>query len=327
MSYRPILEIIRGNTVESLHFGAIAVSDIDGNLLASWGSTDNPVFLRSAAKPFQAFPFLETGAAAAYDLTAKQIALICSSHAGTDMHVEVVRSIQDATGVNEQDLQCGVHSPLDKATAERLLREVEKLTSNRHNCSGKHTGMLALCRFLDLPTENYLAPEHPVQKMILERVRDFFDLEVKQIVLAVDGCSAPIFAVSLKASSKAYARLADPGRYSESRKKACRDIWEAMTGFPIMVAGENRFDTNLMEIGKGKILAKGGAEGFQAVAIAPDAWGKGNSAIGIAIKVSDGDLEIMPKDLLDQLSERINHKVTSWQKIEVGEIRPSFTLQ
>lgn len=343
MSYRPVVEVVRGGTVESIHYGAIAVTDGEGNLLGSWGSPDESIFLRSAAKPFQALPLLESGAAAAYGLTPEQIALVCASHGGSDKHVDVLHSLQKAAGITENDLQCGVHPPLEGATAERLIRTGVPPTPNRHNCSGKHTGMLTTARYLDAPIGEYLSPDHPVQRKILSGVCEMFDLQKDELILATDGCSAPIFAAPLQAISMAYSRLADPTRFSDPRQQACRQIWKAMTGHPYMVAGEGRFDTILMEIGGGSILAKGGAEGVQAVAIAPNASGKTQPAIGIGIKIADGDralrarqlvtlevlrqLNLVPPSVIEALAEHIQATVSNWRGTKVGSIRPCFTLQ
>jgi L-asparaginase II len=343
MSYRPVVEVVRGGTVESIHYGAIAVTDGEGNLLGSWGRPDDQIFLRSAAKPFQALPLLESGAAAAYRLNPEQIALVCASHGGTDKHVEVLHSLQKAAGVTENDLQCGVHPPLDNATAERLIREGVSPTPNRHNCSGKHTGMLTTSRYLDATIDDYLSPEHPVQRKILSGVSEMFDRQRDELVLGIDGCSAPTFAAPIQTISTAYARLADPTRFSDPRQQACRQIWKAMTEHPYLVAGEGRFDTILMEMGSGSILAKGGAEGVQAVAIAPNASGKTQPAIGIAIKIADGDrasrarplvtlevlrqLKLVPPSMIDALAEHIQFTVSNWRGIKVGSIRPCFTLK
>jgi L-asparaginase II len=158
MVYQPAIEIIRGEIVESIHQAAVAVTDPAGNLLASWGSPETTTYMRSSAKPFQVLPLLERGGMAFFDLSFQEIAVMCSSHSGTDSHLRRVLSIQEKVGISEGDLMCGVHPPTDLETADRLKREGLEPTPNRHNCSGKHSGMLALARLIGAPLDDYILP-------------------------------------------------------------------------------------------------------------------------------------------------------------------------
>ena len=342
-SYQPLIEATRGRIVESIHYGAIAVVDARGNLLASLGDPETVTFLRSSAKPFQALPFVEREGDLHFQFTSQELAVICASHSGTDAHVQVVRAIQAKIGVEEQDLLCGVHKPYDEATATRLERDGLPITPNRHNCSGKHTGMLAHARLRGLPIEDYINPGHPVQQSILQAFAEMCGLEASQVDVGIDGCSAPNFAVPLRNAAYAYARLCDPSGLPPARAQACRRISAAMTGNPFMVAGPARFDTNLMEIASGRLLAKGGAEGYQGIGLLPGALGPGSPALGIAFKVSDGDLggracslaslEILrqlgaiTKQELEALASFGPRALTNWRQITVGQLRPAFTLQ
>ena len=322
-------------------------------------------FLRSSAKPFQALPFIQAGGAAAFELSAAEIALICASHSGTDEHVATVRSIQAKSGVAEADLLCGVHPPLDEATVEALRQRGEEPTPNRHNCSGKHTGMLAYARMegwprgsasligerLTLPSGNafsptadYIDPDHPVQESILQTFAEMCDLSPEQVALGVDGCSAPNFAVPLRNTALAYARLCDPRGLSAARAAACRTITNAMTSHPEMVAGRGRFDTRLMEVGAGRIVAKGGAEGYQALGLMPGALGPASPGVGIAMKISDGDLKGRARpgvslEVLRQLGALSPAQVQAladfgpvspvrnWRGLIVGQARPRLDLR
>ncbi len=196
MSYLPVVELTRGGLVESFHAGALAIADNQGRLIASYGDPDVVTFMRSSAKPFQALPMVETGAAQVYDLTPREIALTCASHQGRDMHAETAASIQDKIGASEADLLCGVHDPGDTETARRMDRAGQALTANRHNCSGKHSGMLVLARHHDWPLDNYVHPEHPVQRLILKTFAELCDLAEADVLVGVDGCSAPPLAAS-----------------------------------------------------------------------------------------------------------------------------------
>jgi len=277
-------------------------------------------------------------------LTPREIAQICASHAGTDMHVEAIRGIQTKIGITEQNLQCGSHPPMDKKTAERLIINGETPTPIRHNCSGKHTGMLAFAKMRGLPLENYLSPEHPIQKDILARFSEMCQIPLNKIGIGTDGCSAPNFSIPLYNAALGYARLCDPHDLPEKRAKACKTITSAMMAYPEMVSGFGRFDTRLMQIGRGKLLVKGGAEGYQAVGILPNLTEASPKGVGIALKLSDGDptgkvraavmLEILRqlgslnKSELDELAEfgPIN-PIFNWRKIDVGESRPVFELR
>jgi L-asparaginase II len=341
--YEPMVEVTRGEIVESLHFGALAVVDVSGRLLASYGDPDTVTYLRSSAKPFQALPFLEMDGDRAFGLSSEEVALMCSSHAGTDEHVRVVQSMQAKTGVSESDLLCGTHPPYDEETAERLRRQGEQPTPNRHNCSGKHTGMLAHARLRGLPIENYIDPSHPVQQMILQTFAEMCGLPAERVEIGVDGCSAPNFAVPLRAAAWAYARLCDPTGLAPKRADACRRITAAMTENPVMVSGAGRFDTRLMELTGGRLVSKGGAEGYQAIGVLPGATGPGSPALGIAFKIADGDgadrarhtaavellrqLGVLTDEQVGSLSDYGTRPVYNWRHLEVGEIRARFALE
>lgn len=352
-TYLPIYEITRGGVTESIHFGAAAVVDASGSLLAWHGDPNAVAFLRSSAKPFQALPFIESGGDQFFHLTSKEIALMCGSHDGSDEHVDVVKSIQSKAGVQESDLLCGVHPLSHPPTVEALRARGEIPTPNRHNCSGKHTGMLAFARMRGLPIADYINPRHPIQQIILETFAELCGLPPEEIQIGVDGCSAPNFAVPLLNAARAVAILCDPRGLSPERAAACRRITQSMLAHPDMIAGAGRFDTRLMEVCQGRVLSKGGAEGYQILGLLPGALGGNSPGVGIAIKISDGDLPIRRPDgsvyhrvrpptaleILRQLGALSKKEltalaefgparpVTNWRKLTVGEARPVFTLE
>lgn len=342
-TYLPLFELTRGETLESVHYGAIAIVDVDGRLVDHHGDANATSFLRSTAKPFQALPFLENGGAEFFNLSAAEIALMCASHSGTDDHAKTLLALQEKTGVSESDLMCGVHPPLHAGTAEAMRQRGEEATQNRHNCSGKHTGMLAFARMQTWPTASYLEPSHPVQQAILQTFSEMCDLSAEQVYLGVDGCSAPNFAVPLANAALAYARLCDPSDLAPARAQACRRISAAMRSHPEMVAGPERFDTRLMAATGGRIVAKGGAEGYQGIGLMPDAISPGSPALGIAIKISDGDLKGRARppvvlEILRQLGALSDSEletlsdygpvtpVYNWRQLEVGQARPNVNL-
>lgn len=361
--YLPIYEVTRGPIVESLHYGAVVISDVDGNLAAWYGDPDARTYLRSSAKPFQVLPFIESGGQAAFQLTPREIAIMCASHSGTDAHVETVKGIQEKADISETELMCGVHPPFHAPTAEAMLQRGEKPSPNRHNCSGKHTGMLAYIKMKSKSPagkdllENataYIDPEHPIQKDILIAFAEMCGLPAERVAVGIDGCSAPNFAVPLRNAALGLARLCDPQKLSGDRAEACRTITRAMSDHPDMVGGPDSFDTHLMELLKGRVICKGGAEGYQALGILPNALGQGSPGLGIAIKISDGDLaghsrasgsafgharpavtlEILRQlhaisdEELETLSDYgPSFPVQNWRKLLVGEGRPCFVLQ
>ncbi len=341
--FSPLVELTRGPLVESIHFGALAIVDASGKMIASVGDPELVANLRSSSKPFQSLPLIENGGPEHFGMTEQEIAITCASHSGTDKHVAVLKTLQAKLGVQETDLQCGIHPAGDEATAEAMLRRGEAPTQNRHNCSGKHTGMLAQCLLNDQPIEDYLNNAHSIQKGIRSTFAEMANMVPEDVLIGIDGCSAPTFGVPLYHAALAYARLSDPSGLPEKRAQALRRIFAAMTTYPDMVAGPGRFDTRLMEVGCGKIVCKGGAEGYQAIGLAQGAFGPGSPAVGITYKVIDGDVSGRARPLigmtvlrqlgaLDEkqlaaLSEFDARPIDNWRHIEVGVIRPAFTLE
>lgn len=341
--YQPIFEATRGRISESLQFGAVAVVDSHGRLLASLGDPQVVTFLRSTAKPFQAMPFIEREGQETYHFNNSEIALMCASHSGTDEHVAAVQGMHQKASLHLEDLQCGAHYPYHEATADAMKVRGETPNAFRHNCSGKHTGMLAHAKMRGLPTGSYLEVDHPVQQEILQTFAEMCDLPPAQVELGIDGCSAPNFASPIFHAALGYARLCDPFGLSASRTKACQVITHAMTSHPEMVGGPGRFDTKLMELGKGRILVKGGAEGYQGIGLLPDALGAGSPGVGIAIKISDGDptgrarhaVSLAILNSLGAISESDPltlaefgpvKTLTNFRKLVIGESRPTFSL-
>lgn len=343
-SFQPVFELTRGRIVESIHFGAAAVVDSRGNLLASLGDPQLVTYLRSSAKPFQALPFIERGGHEKFGLIPREISLMCSSHSGTDEHVEMVKGMQAKIGVNVTDLMCGMHYPIHEATSDAMKVRGELPTPYRHNCSGKHTGMLAHAKLRGAPLENYIDFHHPIQESILDAFAAMCGLPAEKVELGIDGCSAPNFAIPLYNAAFGYARLCDPFEQTPARVAACKTITSAMMAHPDMVGGPGRFDTALMQAGNGRILVKGGAEGFQSVGLLPGAIGPDSPGIGIAIKVSDGDptdrarngvtlailqaLGALTEAQLAQMSTfGPQVELENFRKLKVGISRPAFALR
>lgn len=287
--FEPLVELTRGGIVESIHLGALAAVDSAGNLLTAYGNPDTVSFPRSSMKPFQALPLVENGGVEAFGLTEEELAIICASHTGTDEHVRVLKLIHKKVGLQLSDLQCGVHWPLDKETTYQMRLRGEEPDSYRHNCSGKHSGMLTQAKLLGQSLSDYLTPVHLVQQNIRKAVSSMCGIHRDDMIFGVDGCSAPVYAMPLSSFAGAAAKLVDPGNLDEGRQLACKKIANAMMSYPEMVSGPGQLDTELMKVMHGKLFAKGGAEGYQLIGILPGAIEENSKGIGIAFKIADGD--------------------------------------
>lgn len=338
----PLVEVTRGNIVESRHYGSLAVARPDGTIAFSIGDMTSPVFLRSSSKPFQALPFIESGGVERYGLTDREVAIICSSHSGTDEHVRVLEGLQEKIGIQESMLQCGIHAPFHKETAKTKLLKGEAYHSNQSDCAGKHSGMLAYAKMLGASFDDYIQPSHPVQQAMLKAFAEMCSIPVGDIQLGTDGCSVPVFAVPLTNSAWAYARLCQPDELPEARANACRLITKAMMSNPDMIAGPERFDTDIMAAACGSLVSKVGAEGFYGIGVQPGKVPGTETSLGIAVKIGDGDLTwragcvvvveilkhlgVLSKEQVAELKAYYRGPVYNWRNMEVGEIRPSEEL-
>jgi L-asparaginase II len=281
-SANPVLvEATRGAMVESRHRGAFAVVDAEGRVIASAGDTERPIYARSAIKPLQAIPLVETGAAEAFGLGDAEIALACASHRGEPRHVETVTAWLARIGCSVADLECGTHLPTDERAMAELLGARGTPHAAHNNCSGKHSGFLTLARHLGLPTEGYIRYEHGVQQRMLGTLESMTGLDLGAAPRGVDGCGIPVIAVPLGNLALAMARLADPVDQPEPRQAACARIRAAMAAEPFMVSGTGQFGTRVISETGGRALVKTGAEGVFCGALP----GEG---LGIALKIDDG---------------------------------------
>jgi L-asparaginase II len=343
-AYQPVYALERGGYPESLHHGAVAVVSATGQLLAAYGDPQVATFLRSSAKPFQALPLVLSGGIKHYGLSQQELALTCASHSGTDEHAAALHALQHKIGIDESYLQCGVHPPYHAPTAERLMRAGEAPTANRHNCSGKHTGMLACAKLRGWPLETYLEPAHPLQQEIRMLFSELAGLSVDKLAVGTDGCSAPIWAAPLYNTALAYARLMDSADLPLELHQACTQVRQAMLAYPNMVAGPQRFDTLLMQAVGGRVLSKSGAEGFVGLGLRRGVFSPGSPAVGIALKIADGDgrgwvSHTVALETLRQLSVLTESEqsalaavgpqrdITNWRGLPVGRGKPVFTLE
>jgi L-asparaginase II len=289
----------RGAIPESRHRVQAAVSDPTGRLEAG---TEQPEFLttfRSAAKPFQLLPLVERGHAEHWRWSDPQLAVMSASHTGSRAHVELVSGILERLGLGERHLACGFHEPADPDSLAHVRAHPEDRSPLYNNCSGKHAGMLCLALSEGWPVEGYERQDHPLQQLMRRTVAELCGVSPGSLTVAVDGCGVSVFGLPLAAMARAYARLAAAAPGGDARERALSRIRGAMCAFPRMVAGEGRFSTVLMESTRGRLVAKGGAEGLECVGVPA-------RGLGLALKCEDGQARgVGPASLalLEQLGE------------------------
>lgn len=283
-----LAEVIRGETVESIHRGHLVILSGNGETIAQIGNPEIVTFIRSSGKPFQVFPVLTSGAADKFGFSEAEIALACGSHSGEEIHVEIAREMLEKIGCDETDLRCGAHDPFDEKRTREMICAGEKPTQLHNNCSGKHAAMLGLAKHIGADAKTYEQLENPVQQAILEAFSVFAETPQNEIKIGIDGCAAPNFAVSLRAMAKSFTKLiAPPESFDENYVNACRTIVSAMINYPELIGGTERLDTLMMRAADGKIISKIGAEGVWLCAVLPSE--KWKSGLGIALKIEDGD--------------------------------------
>jgi len=304
MTSPPVLaRVLRGDQVESRHRGDAAIVDDSGGLLAAAGAPSRPIFLRSAAKPFQALPLLEAGGAGRFRLSEREIALICASHGGEPRHVRTALRLLEKGGFRVRDLVCGPDLPSHEPSARALLARGERPTRLHNNCSGKHAGLLLACRLLGLPAKTYWRPDHPLQVAIRRRLAALSSFPEEKMDVAIDGCGLAVYRLPLSALALAYARLMARRVSGETRgeKEARALVVRAMSRNPDMVAGTRFFTTEFLRAGGGRWIGKEGAEGVYAVGLAAAAMG--GRAAGIALKIEDGAARARPAVTLALMRE------------------------
>jgi L-asparaginase II len=333
MNSQVLVHVERGGLLECCHRGHIAVVDFKGNIKAYAGDPEVVVFSRSTVKPMQTLTVLESGAARQFGLTDEELAVMSASHQGEDFHLKNVESILKKAGIDSNALLCGPHPPFHKETANQMKENKIEPTKLHNNCSGKHAGMLALCRFLNANLESYLALDHPVQQLMQRMIAELCGISPKQMSTGVDGCGVPVFAMPLHRLAYGMARLGQPSDLSPNRSQYCRRIVTSILQYPYHLAGSNSFGPSLITTVERRMIAKGGAEGMFAI-ILPD------DGLGIVIKIEDGSGRAIPPAIIETLKQldlitptelaKLNHfhqpNNMNWVGIKVGEIRPVFKL-
>jgi L-asparaginase II len=327
-----LVELWRGDAVESAHRGAAAVVDAAGALVASWGDVARPVYPRSAVKPLQALALLETGAAEACGVSDEEIALACASHSAEPAHVTLAAGWLARIGLGPQDLECGAHPPLGRHAAEALLAGGTAPLPLHNNCSGKHAAMLTTARHLGEPTKGYVSADHPVQRRIRDLLSEMTGADLAAAPVGTDGCSIPTYAAPLRNLARAMAWFAAPETLPPGRGAAARLIARALVAHPFMIAGSGRFDTLMISRSSGAALVKTGAEGVYMGAVPAR---QDRAALGIALKIDDGAtrasevavagllryLDVLDDAAWARLQTIAQPRLKNWRGTETGAIR------
>lgn len=285
------VRVMRGTEIESRHRAHGIVCGLETGEEAQFGDSELLAFWRSAMKPFQALPLVTDGAMEAYGFGSPELAMCCASHDGTPAQVEIVSAMLGRLGLFSGQLDCGVHPPYHRPSADAVVRSGGHFTPLHNNCSGKHTGMLALALHRGWPLRGYTERDHAVQLRIRRELREWLDVDPEIVRWTVDGCSVPTPYLSLRQMARAYARL---GRAAAAGSRGATEVVGAMTTHPDLVSGVGNFATRLMQDTEGRIVGKEGAEGVFCAAAPQLGW-------GLAMKLGDGNARATPPAVIGML--------------------------
>lgn len=324
-----LVETVRGGVVENIHRGAISICDASGQQTAHLGDTDRLIFPRSSIKAIQALAMFRSGAVDKFSLTDEEIAIACASHHGEPMHIDVVKRFLDKLGLSESDLECGAHPPSNSVARKALAASGERPTALHNNCSGKHTGMLAVALALGAPTKGYVKPDHPVQKLVKQCIEDVIGETIEAGHCGTDGCSIPTCAAPLKSFASGFSKLQSGQGLTADDALAAKRIISACNSHPLLIAGTDTCDSDLMAAFDGSLMLKIGADGVYCGSLA-------ETGQGFALKCDDGNLKIAqtmvaalvetltkPSPAQQKVLKTYTHPtLNNWNKMEVGFSRP-----
>ena len=333
MGFVPLIDVSRGGFPECQHWGAVAVSNREGKVLARAGDPYTVTFTRSTIKAFQALPFMQAGGAAALGWGQGELALLCASHNGEPMHVQPAERMLATVGQDYHALQCGCHRPLFAELGLGTLPAGFVPDERHNNCSGKHAGFVAHCVQQGLPLEGHLDPAHPLQVAIRSHVAQAVGLAPDQMPMGIDGCSAPNYAMPLAHLARGYARLAG-GAPDTDLHGSLTALADAMVARPELGSGTGRHDLQFMQVGQGDWVSKTGADGVQVV-------GSRSRGEAFALKVMDGSMVAQVAaavEVMDQLgwldagqrealAPRRSARIVNAKGLQVGERRAVFKLE
>ena len=333
-----LIEVLRGDAVESRHAGAVAIVDASGAVHTALGDVDRPVFPRSAVKLLQALPLVASGAADAFELTDAELALACASHSGEPEHVATAAGVLAKLGLDATALECGTQWPSREPVLRGMVARGEVAGPLHNNCSGKHSGFVCVACLMarNAGTDpaafarGYVAAEHPVMREVSAALSAATGVDVERAPRGTDGCSIPTFALPLRSLALAFARAGTGLGLADANARAARRLREAVARAPFMVGGTDRFDTRVMQAFGEQLFCKIGAEGVYCAAL--PALG-----LGVALKIDDGAARAAEAAMaaVAQALLRVEHDVLTsyshlvlrnWRGTAVGALRPAQAL-
>ncbi|MGI6049549.1 MAG: asparaginase [Acetivibrionales bacterium] len=323
----------RSGRVESLHSGYICVCDANNNIIYSTGNPNAGIFLRSSGKPIYATVLASSGALEKFNITFKEFATTCSSHDGLASHRMIIKSLLKKIGLSQKDLNCGNKYPENQKVHDALVRLCKRPDPIFSNCSGKHAGLLALCRYYNYDIKNYVKADHPVNLLIRRTMAELLECDESETITGTDGCTLPTYLLTLRQVAWLYARLARGGKGNDKYSRAFGLIQEAMIRYPQVIRGNNTFCTELIKVTGGRAIGKIGAEGIYCISV-PE------KELGICIKMFDGHpwssypVAVRILEELEILDAKTVKKLERWALPEikddkgniVGYIHPVFNL-
>jgi L-asparaginase II len=329
-----LVEVTRGKIVESCHHGNVVVANGAGKIIAYAGDPMMVTYMRSAAKPIQALNVILSGAAKKYDFTQEELAIMCASHYGEDMHREVIRGLLKKLDLPMSALLCGTPLSISAEYQKKQLWEHHHIDQSNSDCSGKHCGFLSVCKTKGYPIENYNSPEHPMQKEILSIMADLCGMKESDFAIGVDGCSVPVHAMPLLNMAIGYARFSSPDQLPECYREPCRILFSAMNAAPEMLAGTGGFCTEFVRNTHGRFCGKLGAEAVYCIGVK-------YRDMAVIVKIEDGNyralypavmsaleqMELLKPDEKKALDSFAYSSVLNAHGNVVGEIRPAFKLK
>jgi L-asparaginase II len=292
----PLINVWRGTIVESIHRGDLVVVDADDKIIYSLGNPQKITYFRSSAKAIQAVNVVKSGAYDKYKLTERELSLICSSHYAEDFHLQTVQSILDKIGLHKNNILGGIVASLNPEIALRQAASGHIIDERYSDCSGKQAGMLAVCQTKGYSLNNYLDPNHPCQQEILEDISTFCQIAKEEIIIGIDGCSAPVHALPLINMAIGFRNLSNPGKLACEDKAAANLVYKSMVTYPEMISGTAGFCSQLIKYSKGKLIGKIGAEGVYTIGVK-------ERNIGIALKIESGSMAVIPPVIMRTLRE------------------------
>ena len=328
-----LVEVTRGQRIESMHRGTVVVTDTNGAILFSLGDVTVPIYPRSAIKALQALLLIESGAADRYQLGDAELALACASHGGEPDHVAGVTRMLSRAGLDHTALECGVHWPAHPPSAQALARSGATATALHNNCSGKHAGFLCAACAMGIDHHGYIAPGHPIQREVKAVIESVSESVIGEDRVAIDGCSVPTWALLLTDLARAFARFGTGQSLPPKRAEAARRLRAACASEPWFVAGSGRFCSEVMSHFGERVFVKTGAEGVFCAAL-PE------QGLGLALKCDDGATraaEIVMAAMIARYAKLANTDrvllarlmrptLRNWNGTAIGTLRPTTAL-